>query len=945
MKKLFYILICFLIIFTQSNLFCKSDTDYQNEADDLYNRADVFKNQYNFNEALNLYNQFLETEKKCKNPRYNIIMNALNEIGNIYYYQADYKKALVYYEEILKIAKQTSNDFGTAIGYNNIAMINYMMGEYETALTNYFNALQISEKLGRMDAVVIGYMNMGMVYSVLTEFEDAVVYYEKAYELAKELNLKTYMPVILNSYGTVYYAWGKYDKAIDYYNKSMDACIEVNDMQNFIFNLHRIGEIYLAWGKYDEALKKCSAALEYSNQYKIYAYLSRIYDDIGRTYYALNNFDMAVKYFTLNLEFSEKSGKKQDIELALNSLGMVYHKWGILDKAIEYYEKAYKIAKELNIKGDISRLMILIGGIYQANGDDNKALSYFFDALKMTRETGIIEDESSCLLYIGICYFRQKKYNEAVDYFNKTIAIKEQLRLTAIGDIRRDYLASQIQVYQRLILAYVYNNDPENAFNALESSKAKYLIEKMGERINEKDLKFNGIKNYQKQLDDDTAVIAFSNILWNNPVVIIADKTKVIAKDINNEKFINSVNKKFGKIISSHYSKLRGLKKKVDEDENLQYANDFEKIITYYHSLIANPSSSKDKIKSFKYISQELYKFLFSDVENVIHNKKKLIIIPDGILSYIPFEALIADDNKYLVEKFNIKYAQSLNVQQIIDKRVYPDDRDNIIAFGGAVYKEETYKEEMITTDQELDNLIAETIDNINRGLKVKMSYNELGFPQWQNLPATLKEVEAISMLFKDAKVYKGKDVKEDIIKKMSDSGELKKFKIIHFSTHGIVVPEIPELSALVLSQVEDENLTEDGYLNMKEIAQLDIQADLVNLSACETGLGKIYGGEGVVGLTQGFLIAGANGLSVSLWQVADESTMKFMLALYLFIREKNLSYEDAMTEVKRAFIQGLISTEPFNETRGLKIIDKEDAEPNKYSDPFYWAPFIYYGK
>ena len=111
----------------------------------------------------------------------------------------------------------------------------------------------------------------------------------------------------------------------------------------------------------------------------------------------------------------------------------------------------------------------------------------------------------------------------------------------------------------------------------------------------------------------------------------------------------------------------------------------------------------------------------------------------------------------------------------------------------------------------------------------------------------------------------------------------------------------------------------------MGEIARLDIKADFVNLSACETGLGKIYGGEGVVGLTQSFLIAGANGLSVSLWQVADQSTSKFMTELYKKNHEQGMGYSQAITEVKRSFINGDYG--------------------KKWQAPYYWSPFIYYGK
>ena len=136
---------------------------------------------------------------------------------------------------------------------------------------------------------------------------------------------------------------------------------------------------------------------------------------------------------------------------------------------------------------------------------------------------------------------------------------------------------------------------------------------------------------------------------------------------------------------------------------------------------------------------------------------------------------------------------------------------------------------------------------------------------------------------------------------------------------------ERPELSAIVLSQFTNEQGEEDGYLRMAEISKLNFKADFINLSACETGLGKIYKGEGVVGLTQSFLIAGANGLSVSLWQVADKSTSEFMVAMYKAVQEQEIGYASAINDTKLRFINGEFG--------------------NKYKAPFYWAPFVYYGR
>ena len=151
-------------------------------------------------------------------------------------------------------------------------------------------------------------------------------------------------------------------------------------------------------------------------------------------------------------------------------------------------------------------------------------------------------------------------------------------------------------------------------------------------------------------------------------------------------------------------------------------------------------------------------------------------------------------------------------------------------------------------------------------------------------------------------------------------------YRLLHFATHGLVVPEVPELSALVLSQDAEANTTagEDGYLRMAEIAQLNLSADVVTLSACETGLGQLVGGEGVVGLTQAFIEAGAGGVSASLWQVSDRSTSVFMQEVYRKVQEEDLSFGAAHTAVKRGFIRG--------------------DYLNAWRAPYYWAPYVYYG-
>ena len=142
--------------------------------------------------------------------------------------------------------------------------------------------------------------------------------------------------------------------------------------------------------------------------------------------------------------------------------------------------------------------------------------------------------------------------------------------------------------------------------------------------------------------------------------------------------------------------------------------------------------------------------------EKQLEGKNDLIIIPGGILAFIPFETLVMPDGRYLVEKYNIRYTQSLSVLEMLNKRKYDDARKPLIAFGGAVYDEISYKGEMIASEKQLEYLKQTTLSALNRGGSLRKAYNALGYGKWDNLPGTLTEVKAIG------KIVKGADINTD---------------------------------------------------------------------------------------------------------------------------------------------------------------------------------------
>ena len=344
-------------------------------------------------------------------------------------------------------------------------------------------------------------------------------------------------------------------------------------------------------------------------------------------------------------------------------------------------------------------------------------------------------------------------------------------------------------------------------------------------------------------------------------------------------------------------------------------------LIVLYRELISSNHNREDLL--FYQISRLLYDYLVGPILPHIKNKRDLIIIPDPILATLPFETLLSPNNKYLIEDFNISYNYSKSLHQYLNSQSMNSNIKSILAFGGANYNNLQIASNRNIPEQVQEYIRENAYNIINSDTSLINVYNMLEVANFKNLPGSKKEVNNLKKYFSQTKIVTGIDVQESYIKKLSKNSNLSSYDILHFATHGITIPEFPELSALVLSNNRFEN--EDNFLRMDEIRKLNLDADFINLSACDTGLGKQYYSEGLVGISYAFIEAGAKSLSVSLWSVDDNSTAIFMDNLYEKYTVDKIPIYKSMSDVKRSFING-----------------QHGAE---YQSPYYWAPFVYYGK
>jgi CHAT domain-containing protein len=315
-----------------------------------------------------------------------------------------------------------------------------------------------------------------------------------------------------------------------------------------------------------------------------------------------------------------------------------------------------------------------------------------------------------------------------------------------------------------------------------------------------------------------------------------------------------------------------------------------EQVETFRFAILNPGQDNKAFLQQSGYF---LYEQLIQPAEAFLSKKSQLVILPDGILHYIPFEVLITSEPasesdkpygklSYFGKKYPTCYGQSASVYvSMVNDRSSSSNTESemkeLLAFGDPVYGGE-----------------------------------------YRRLEYSGEEIKGIASLFPDALVRTliREEATEENAKKEK---MLSEYKLLHFATHGVMDEKNPEKSGLVLSQ---ENLsTEDGILRADEISELELNADLVVLSACQTGIGKMIRGEGMIGLSRSFMYAGAPSVVMSLWSVSDQSTNILMKRFY-----ENL------------ILKGVSKAKALQLARNSMIKDEQ------YAHPFFWAPFVLTG-
>jgi CHAT domain-containing protein len=701
------------------------------------------------------------------------------------------------------------------------------------------------------------------------------------------------------------------DKALEFYEKALVIYEKLHgkDHPKIAIAKANIGFIYTKMELYGDATNNFESALKTWEKIYLQPHPTKAFllFSLGETYQKIGNAKAANGYFDRALTMYEQSyGKKHpDIASVLNAVGNVRLSENKYDEALNYFQRA--------LQANVSNF----------NSDDlkvNPQLNSFYNGIT--------------LLYS----LMNKAQALESRYYGKTIKIKDlelavatlQVCDTLIDRLRQHITNESDKISLGVIANEVYANGVRMAYESgevalkkkpwfalsfffAEKSKSAVLLEAISD-VNAKSFARIPDDLLQEERTLKAAIALTAQKLAQKPSEQEEKQLRETAFNLNRsyEAFTKSLEAKFPEYYNLKFNaaspSISELQSKMDDktavisyfiDDKINHLYIF--IITRQNYKIIDRTISADFDKYITGLRNSLY---FNDTQTYKRAAEKLsadllpkklpssvtdlVILPTGRLSIVPFETLLLVKRKretdaiapsYLINKYSVRYEFSAAL--ILQKTSAKQNQQGSILLCAPV------------TFQPKDHL------------------NEL--------PGTESEVKEISQLFSSRNFKNTIFLRQQADEKVAKSGTLKDYSYLHFATHGIVDETSPELSRIFLQSNSD---SEDGNLFTGEIYNLELNANLVTLSACQTGLGKISKGEGVIGLSRALVYAGAKSIIVSFWSVADESTAQLMTEFYRqMLEQPGSNYSQNLRNAKLALMR-----------------------TGKYKSPYYWAPFVLIG-
>ncbi|MEG3923280.1 CHAT domain-containing tetratricopeptide repeat protein [Microcoleus sp. D3_18a_C4] len=874
------------------------------------------------------------------------------------------RNAIVKYEEALKLYRAIRDHRGEALTLNNIGKIYGLLGEYKKALEYYSQSLPLFRAIGDHRGEAHTLTTLGNLYGVLGQIQKALDYHTQSLLLYRAIGDRSGEAAALNSIGGKYSARGEHEKALEYYNQSLPLSRAVGDRGKEAQALLGIGSVYLEVGEKQKALDYHSQSLPLFRTTGNRRMEAFTLNYIGGIYSELGEQKKALEYHSQSLLLSRAIGSRLFEYRSLTNIGNVYSALGEKKKALEYYSSSLILIRASG--GDrVGEAIILnnIGNVYSALGEKQKALEYYNQSLSLTRALNDVAGEANTLYNIASVKRNQNNLSEALNYIESCLKIIENLRTKiASPEFRTSYFATVQNYYEFYIdlLMQLHKTNPKSGYNikaleASERSRSRSLLELLFEsnaNIREgisPDL-VQQEKSVQQELDaiEKQRIKTISIPSPNAAKIAEIDKQRLVLleqyQQIQNR--IRTASPRYAALTRPQPLTLPEIQKQILDKNTilLQYFLGENRSYLWVVTSTRLTSYELAKRADIETTAKNFLEAITSPVQRNISQQvaqastnlgqvilqpaaaqlgnKRLLIVPDGVLHYTPFQALTlaktAGENTTvpLIAEHEIITLPSASTLAIL-RQNYGDRKPPSQTL--AILADPVFSPDDERIKGKITQATTEKLEANNLGLNRSLRASNRQWPP-ERLAFTRQEAQTISSLFPSASSSQILDF--DASRTTATEGSLVNYQIVHFATHGLANSKNPELSGIVMSMVDDKGNLVNGFLRLTDIFNLKLSANLVVLSACQSGRGQNIKGEGMVGLTRGFMYAGAQRVAVSLWNVDDEGTSVLMQKFYQKMVQQKLAPAAA-----------------------LRAAQMEMMQQEKWKSPYYWAAFTLQGE
>jgi CHAT domain-containing protein/Tfp pilus assembly protein PilF len=766
----------------------------------------------------------------------------------------------------------------------------------------------------------------------------AIAKFDEVIELSRQKRDKVWEVVALITTGLLYEQLGEVQRSLDYYSRGLELARAVGNKQYEGTAINNLAVAYLALADYETSISYLSQAMDLHTAAGNRRGQGVVYNNLGTAHLMLGNIQSSEEHYKQALVIRREIKDERGEGFALNNLGQVYLESGNFTKAHEYFQLAIALRTRIADKQGEAVTERNLGKLLVKTGDYETSVVHLTRANALSGQLGDRRVQADTLFWLATVDAKRGNIDRAIERIELGLGIIEQIRGEIVNpQLRTGYFSTVPQFYELYAsllvqrgLASKSQADIDLSFQVSERAKARTLVEILQEaRIElKKGTDAEALDELQETLNskyrDKTTMLAGKHT--TEQLAKLTGEINKLTHDVEALQVkIRRENPRYADFTLGSVRSTSEIRKLLDDntvlleyklgDERsfvwtvtkdkvsvdvLPSRDKIESVARAYYTAVSSPNRAYQSTAAKH--QTELDNILLGPISTSI-GKNRLAIVSDGVLQFLPFSAMPRVSSNEVV---NLPSAGVL-AELRENSRSSNAAENNAIVFADPVFE---------STDSRLRtrSADAEKPAALNRVLRDVLPEQSL-----PRLLSSRQEARDIQALLTEAR----SSVKLDFDASLDNAinTDLSKYSYVHFATHGLLNTKDPKLSGLVFSLFDKNGKPKPGLMQLDDIYDLKLDADLVVLSACQTALGKDVRGEGLIGLTRGFMYAGSKQVLASLWKVDDAATAEFMKRFYRGIIKDKLP---VITALKRA------QTE-------MKAIPRFKA-------PFYWAAFSLQG-